>query len=164
MQPSLRKKGTASRRISSRNERVAVWTMAEAQWNLFKPIYFAANMLESGEVDALVAGIEASYAEVLRPCLQVIGAEGGSGRVAGLHMLAFPNHELIFFADTTVNIEPDATALAQIALQTSTFVRELGIVPRVAMVSFSNFGFGFPRRVEAGGAGSRARPQRGSRP
>jgi len=116
-------------------------TLAEAEWNLFKPIYFAASMLEDGDVDALVSGIEANYAEALRPCLQVIGPQvGGNGRVAGLYMLAFPNRELIFFADTTVNINPDARALAEIAVQTAAFVRELGIVPRVAMVTFSNFG------------------------
>jgi malate dehydrogenase (oxaloacetate-decarboxylating)(NADP+) len=116
-------------------------TMAEAQWNLHKPIYFAASMLREGRVDALVAGIEANYAEILRPCLQVIGAEkDGPGRVAGLYMLAFPNRELVFFADTTVNIDPDAPVLAEIALQTAKFVRELGITPRVAMISFSNFG------------------------
>ena len=114
-------------------------TLAEAEWNLFKPIYFAASLLQAGEVDALVAGVEANYPEILRPCLQVIGASE-SGRVAGLYMLAFPNRELMFFADTTVNIEPDAQALAEIAMQTAQFVRELGIVPRVAMVSFSNFG------------------------
>jgi malate dehydrogenase (oxaloacetate-decarboxylating)(NADP+) len=116
-------------------------TLAEARWNLYKPIYFAASMLEAGEVDALVSGIEANYAEALRPCLQVIGPRpGGNGRVAGLYMLAFPHHELLFFADTTVNIEPDARALAEIAMQTAEFVRELGIKPRIAMVSFSNFG------------------------
>ncbi len=116
-------------------------TLAEAEWNLFKPIYFAASMLEEGEVDALVAGIEGNYGEVLRPCLHVIGAHpSGNGRVAGLYMLAFPNRELLFFADTTVNIEPDARALAEIAIQTAGFVRELGITPRVAMVTFSNFG------------------------
>ncbi|MDA0328267.1 MAG: NADP-dependent malic enzyme [Gemmatimonadetes bacterium] len=116
-------------------------TLSEAQWNLFKPIYFAASMLEHGEVDALVSGIEANYAEVLRPCLQVIGPKsGGNGRVAGLYMLAFPNRELLFFSDTTVNIEPDARALAEIAVQTAEFVRELGITPRIAMVTFSNFG------------------------
>ena len=116
-------------------------TLAEAEWNLFKPIYFAASLLEDGEVDALVAGIEANYAEALRPCLQVIGpVKGGTDRVAGLYMLAFPNRELIFFADTTVNIEPDARALADIAVQSARFVRELGITPRIAMVTFSNFG------------------------
>jgi malate dehydrogenase (oxaloacetate-decarboxylating)(NADP+) len=71
----------------------------------------------------------------------VIGPKrGGNGRVAGLYMLAFPNRELLFFADTTVNIEPDARALAEIAVQSATFVSELGIKPRVAMVTFSNFG------------------------
>lgn len=116
-------------------------TLSEAEWNLFKPIYFAASMLEDGEVDALVSGTEANYAEVLRPCLHVIGPKpGGNGRVAGLYMLAFPYRELIFFADTTVNIEPDARALAEIAVQTANFVKELGITPRIAMVTFSNFG------------------------
>ena len=119
-------------------------TRSEADWNLFKPVYFAASMLENGEVDALVHGIEANYAEVLRPCLQVIGrrpdGSGGKGRVAGLYILAFPNRELLFLADTTVNIEPDAEALCEIAIQTAAFVRDLGIEPRVAMVTFSNFG------------------------
>jgi len=116
-------------------------TLAEAEWNLFKPIYFAASLLEAGDVDVLVSGTEANYAEALRPCLHVIGAKSsGNGRVAGLYMLAFPNRELLFFSDTTVNIEPDARALAEIAVQTATFVRELGITPRIAMVSFSNFG------------------------
>jgi len=116
-------------------------TAAEAEWNLFKPIYYAASLLQAGEVDALVHGIEANYGEALRPCLHVIGPRmEGTGRVAGLYMLAFPKRELIFFSDTTVNIEPDASALAEIALQTAEFVEELGIRPRIAMVSFSNFG------------------------
>jgi malate dehydrogenase (oxaloacetate-decarboxylating)(NADP+) len=55
-------------------------------------------------------------------------------------MLAFPNRELVFFADTTVNIAPDARALAEIAVQSANFVRELGITPRIAMITFSNFG------------------------
>jgi malate dehydrogenase (oxaloacetate-decarboxylating)(NADP+) len=114
-------------------------TLAEAEWNMLKPIYFASGMLEAGKVDALVAGVEANYQEILKPCLEVVGANAG-GRVSGLYMLAFPTKELHFFADTTVNIEPDAQALAEIAVQTAGFVRELGIRPRVAMVSFSNFG------------------------
>ncbi|MDX1646818.1 MAG: NADP-dependent malic enzyme [Longimicrobiales bacterium] len=116
-------------------------TLAEAEWNLFKPIYYAASLLEEGSVDALVSGIEANYVEALRPCLQVIGpVTDGTNRVSGLYMLAFPNRELLFFADTTVNIEPDARALADIAVRSATFVRELGITPRIAMVTFSNFG------------------------
>jgi malate dehydrogenase (oxaloacetate-decarboxylating)(NADP+) len=115
-------------------------TLAEARWNLYKPIFFATSMVDSGDADAMVAGIEANYAEILRPALQVVGAAEGTRKVAGLYMLAFPNRELLFFADTTVNIEPDAQTLAEIALKTAAFVRDLGIVPRIAMVSFSNFG------------------------
>ena len=114
-------------------------TLAEAQWSLYKPIYFAASMLEAGEVDAMVAGIEASYAETLRPALQVVGRAAGVAKVSGFYMLAFPGRELLFFADTTVNIDPDAETLRDIALQTAGFVQDLGIRPRVAMVSFSNF-------------------------
>ncbi len=115
-------------------------TLAEARWNLYKPIYFASSMVNAGQADALVAGIEANYAEIIRPALQVIGVAPGIHRVAGLYMLAFPNRELLFLADTTVNIDPDAATLAEIALQTASFVRELGIRPRIGMVSFSNFG------------------------
>ncbi|MEJ2203519.1 MAG: NADP-dependent malic enzyme [Gemmatimonadota bacterium] len=115
-------------------------TLAEAQWNLYKPIYFGASMVEEGQADALVAGIEANYPEILRPVLEVIGVAGGVKRVAGLELLAFANRELMFFADTTVNIEPDAETLADTALQTAGFVRDLGIRPRIAMVTFSNFG------------------------
>ncbi len=115
-------------------------TMAESRWNMYKPIYFACGMVRDGQADAVVAGIEANYPEVLRPALEVIGTADGVRRVAGLYMIAFPNRELLFFADTTVNIEPDAEALADIALLSAQFVSELGIRPRIAMVSFSNFG------------------------
>ncbi|MDT8340842.1 MAG: NADP-dependent malic enzyme [Longimicrobiales bacterium] len=115
-------------------------TLSEARWNLYKPIYFAASLVEHGEADAVVAGIEANYPEALRPCLEVIGVREGVGRVAGLYMLAFPNRDLLFFADTTVNINPTAETLAEIAILSAEFVRELEIEPRIAMVSFSNFG------------------------
>jgi len=115
-------------------------TLAEARANLFKPIYFALSMLRSGDADAVVAGIESNYPEILRPALEVVGVEEGVDRIAGLYMLAFPNRELLFFADTTVNIDPDAATLADVALLSARFVRELGITPRIGMVSFSNFG------------------------
>ena len=115
-------------------------TLAEARWNLYKPIYYAASMVHHGEADAVVAGVEANYAEILRPCLEIIGVAEGVNRVAGLYMLAFPNRELLFFADTTVNIDPNAEELADIALLSAQFVRELQMDPRIAMVSFSNFG------------------------
>jgi malate dehydrogenase (oxaloacetate-decarboxylating)(NADP+) len=115
-------------------------TRAEARWNLYKPIYYAASMVAAGDADAVVAGIEANYPEILRPALQVIGVSEGVRRVAGLHMVAFPNQELFFFADTTVNPDPDAETLSEIAVLAAGFVRELGVEPRIAMLSFSNFG------------------------
>ncbi|MEB3323547.1 MAG: phosphate acyltransferase, partial [Synechococcaceae cyanobacterium] len=100
-------------------------TLAEAQANMFKPIYFAASMVRAGDADALVAGLDSNYPEVIRPALQVIGTAEGVDRVAGLYMAAFPNRDLIFLADTTVNIEPDAETLADIAVLAAGFVREL---------------------------------------
>ena len=115
-------------------------TLAEARANLYKPIYFALSMVRSGDADAVVAGLESNYPEILRPALQVVGVAEGVNKIAGLYMLAFPNRELLFFADTTVNIDPDGRTLADVALLSAHFVRELGITPRIAMISFSNFG------------------------
>jgi malate dehydrogenase (oxaloacetate-decarboxylating)(NADP+) len=117
-------------------------TLAEARANMYKPIYFALSMLRTGDADAVVAGLESNYPEIIRPALEVVGVAQGVNRVAGLYMLAFPNRELLFFADTTVNIDPDAETLADVALLSARFVRDLEITPRIAMVSFSNFGSG----------------------
>ncbi len=115
-------------------------TLAEARWNMYKPIWFAASMVRAGDADAVVAGIEANYPEIIRPTLQIIGRRSDVNRVAGLYVVAFPNRELLFLADTTVNIDPDAEALADIATLSASLVSQLGMTPRVAMVSFSNFG------------------------
>ncbi|MSR36563.1 MAG: NADP-dependent malic enzyme [Gemmatimonadetes bacterium] len=115
-------------------------TLNEARQDMLKPLTYALQMVRMGDADGLLGGIESNYPEVIRPALQVIGVGEGVKRAAGLYMLAFPNRELLFFADTTVNIAPDAETLADIALLSARFVRDLGIEPRVAMVSFSNFG------------------------
>ena len=117
-------------------------TLNEARQDMLKPLPYALQMVKLGDADALLAGIESNYPEVIRPALQVIGVAEGVDRVAGLYMLAFPHRELLFFADTTVNIDPDAETLADVALLSARFVRDLGIEPRVGMVSFSNFGSG----------------------
>ena len=117
-------------------------TLNEARQDMLKPLPYALQMVKLGDADALLAGIESNYPEVIRPALQVIGVAEGVERVAGLYMLAFPHRELLFFADTTVNIDPDAETLADVALLCARFVRDLGIEPRVGMVSFSNFGSG----------------------
>src|SRR2546425_589747 len=90
-------------------------------------------------VGFLVAGVDMYYHDAIRPALEVIGTEPGRRHVSGIYMLVFPQ-QTYFFADCTVNIDPDAETLAEIASATASFVWRLGIEPRVAMLSFSNFG------------------------
>jgi malate dehydrogenase (oxaloacetate-decarboxylating)(NADP+) len=115
-------------------------TLAEARSNLYKPIYFGAMMVRTNDAEAMVAGVESNYPEVLRPALEVVGMAPEASRVAGLYMVALRNRDPLFFADTTVNIDPSAETLAEVAILTARFVRDLGITPRIAMLSFSNFG------------------------
>ncbi len=104
-----------------------------------KPMYFGAMMVNIGDADGLVAGLTQHYSETIRPALQVIGMRENAKRVAGVYMLILPER-VIFFADATVNIEPSAEDLAEIALLCAAEVRRFGYEPRVAMLSFSNFG------------------------
>ena len=115
-------------------------TRAEARSRMYQPGYFAGMMIRLGDADAMVAGIESHYAEVLRPALQVLGRADGVRRVAAMYVVALRDRELLFFGDTAVNIDPDADVLTDIALLTAGFVEKLGIEPRIAMLSFSNFG------------------------
>jgi len=115
-------------------------TLAEARDQMSRSLHFAGMMVREGDADAMVAGIESNYPEIIRPALQVVGRADGVKHAAGLYMVALPDKRLLFFADTTVNIDPDADTLAEIALLSAGFVKELGIEPRVAMLSFSNFG------------------------
>src|SRR3989449_8707440 len=114
-------------------------TLREAKNRILDPIYYGLLMLRAGRADALVAGEEIDYPDALRPALEVIGAEPGRKHVSGIYMMIF-RQQTFFFADTTVNIEPDAETLAEIATATAKFVTRLGVEPRVAMLSFSNFG------------------------
>jgi malate dehydrogenase (oxaloacetate-decarboxylating)(NADP+) len=114
-------------------------TLREAKARVLDPMYYGLLMLRSGRTDALVAGEEIDYPDAVRPALEVIGAEPGRKHVSGIYMMIF-RQQTFFFADTTVNIEPDAQTLAEIATATAKFVTRLGVEPRVAMLSFSNFG------------------------
>jgi len=96
-------------------------------------------MVEMDHADGLVSGLTANYPETVRPALQIIGKREGVRKIAGLYMLVFKN-QTIFIADATVNIEPTAEDLAEIALLAAEKVRQLDIEPSVAMLSFSNFG------------------------
>ena len=134
---------------STRRERYAayLWDLrqrkgmsyGEAQQRLFNGNYFGSCMVATGDADALVSGVNMHYPETVRPALEVIGAHPKAGIVSGMYMLVFEKR-VIFCADTTVNIDPTAEQLAQIGYAASRIVRMLGIEPRIAMLSFSNFG------------------------
>lgn len=101
--------------------------------------YFAAMMVEKGMADGMVSGITASYAETIRPALQVIGKKEQWSIVSGMYILSTIKG-MLFFADTTVNMNPTADELVEITLQTAEAVRNYGMTPRIAMLSYSNFG------------------------
>jgi malate dehydrogenase (oxaloacetate-decarboxylating)(NADP+) len=101
--------------------------------------HFGYMMVAEGDADGAIAGIDDHYPETIRPALECIGTAPTVDHVAGLYIMVLP-HDLVFFADTTVNINPDAHALAEIALMSADFVERLGIKPRIGMLSFSNFG------------------------
>jgi malate dehydrogenase (oxaloacetate-decarboxylating)(NADP+) len=102
-------------------------------------IYFGMMMVRQGDADGLVAGLTAPYPDTIRPALQVLGTRPDVRRASGMYMMLLKN-DVKFFADATVNIDPDAETLADIAIQVADAVRTFEIVPRIAMISFSNFG------------------------
>ena len=101
--------------------------------------YYGMMMVREGDADGLISGLTQHYPDTVRPALQIIGHKEGTDVVAGLYMLIFKN-QIIFIADATVNIEPDAKQLAQIAMLTAEKVRQYDVEPRIAMLAFSNFG------------------------
>ena len=101
--------------------------------------YFGAAMVSTGDADAMLSGITTNYSNIILPALQLIDKEPGINRICSLHMIMI-NKKLYFFADTIVNVSPDAQTLVEIVLQTAKFVRELNIEPNVALLSYSNFG------------------------
>jgi malate dehydrogenase (oxaloacetate-decarboxylating)(NADP+) len=103
------------------------------------PTVVALMMVRKGLVDGAVAGIHHGYPETIRMALKLVGVSEGVKTVAGVHVMVTKNGPM-FFADTTVNIDPSAQHLADIAIMTARFTRELGIEPHVAMLCFSNFG------------------------
>ena len=114
-------------------------SQGEAHQLLFNGNYFGSVMVACGDADALLSGVGMHYPETIRPALQVIGAHPKAEIVSGLYMLVFEKH-VIFCGDTTVNIDPTAEQLAQIAYSAGRIVRTFGIAPKIAMLSFSNFG------------------------
>ncbi len=101
--------------------------------------YFGCMMVETGEADALISGLSRNYADTIRPALQIIGMEQGVKKVAGMYIMLTKKGPL-FLADTTVNFHPTAAELADITLMVAKEIEQFNIVPRIAMLSYSNFG------------------------
>lgn len=115
-------------------------TLAEAKRLIMKNRnYFGAMMVHMGDADTLLSGIEHHYPDTIRPALEIIGKQDDLSKVHGAYMMV-TKKEVVFFADTTVNIEPSAEELAEIAILTAKEAQQMDIEPRVAMLSFSNFG------------------------
>lgn len=101
--------------------------------------HFGCMMVETGDADAMLSGLTKNYAEAIRPALHIIGTEEGVKKIAGMYLLLTKKGPL-FLADTTVNFNPTAEELADIALMVAKEVRNFNITPRIAMLSYSNFG------------------------
>lgn len=101
--------------------------------------YFGCMMVETGAADALISGLTRNYPDTIRPALEIIGMREGVRKVAGAYVVLRPKGPL-FLADTTVNLNPNAEELADITLLTAEAVQHFNIEPRVAMLSYSNFG------------------------
>jgi malate dehydrogenase (oxaloacetate-decarboxylating)(NADP+) len=101
--------------------------------------YFGCMMVETGEADAMISGLTKNYPDTIRPALQAIGTEEGVQKIAGMYLLLTKKGPL-FMADTTVNFNPTAEELADITLLTAKAVQNFNLTPRIAMLSYSNFG------------------------
>ena len=114
-------------------------TMDKAQSLIRSRNYFGPMMVKMHHADALVSGITHEYSDVLRPALELFGTRTEASIVCGLYLMIIKD-DVYLFTDTTVNIDPTAETLAEIAILANDFAQTLGIDPRVAMLSFSNFG------------------------
>ncbi len=114
-------------------------TRTDAREQLRRTIPFGMMMVNEGDADGLVAGLTENYPGTIRPALQIIRPLSGISTIAGMYMLIFKN-DVLFIADATVNFDPTAEQLADIAILVAEKVRSYDVEPRVAMLSFSNFG------------------------
>ncbi len=101
--------------------------------------HFGCMMVETGEADCMISGLSRNYPDTIRPAIQIIGTEEGVKKIAGMYLL-FTKRGPLFLADTTVNFNPTAEELAEITMLVAKEVKQFNIVPRIAMLSYSNFG------------------------
>ncbi|NNL22418.1 MAG: phosphate acetyltransferase, partial [Ignavibacteriaceae bacterium] len=114
-------------------------TLRDSKELMKKPNYFGSMMVERGDANALISGLTTSYPITIRPALQCVGLKEGFNIVSGLYIV-FSKQDVFFFADTSVNVNPTAEQLAEIAISAADTAKEFDVTPRIAMLSFSNFG------------------------
>ncbi|GGH14812.1 NADP-dependent malic enzyme [Pedobacter zeae] len=122
-----------------KRQRKGVSSMRDATKLLRDRNYYGASMVEFGEADAMISGLTKNYAATIKPALQVIGVKPGVKRVAGMYMMMTKKGP-VFFGDTTVNVDPTAEELVDITLLIDKSVKQFNIKPRIALLSYSNFG------------------------
>lgn len=114
-------------------------TATDARKRMLSRTHFGAMMVETGQADALISGLTHNYPDTIRPALQVIGKEPGVQKVAGMYIM-LTNRGPLFFSDTTVNMDPTAEEIVEITELTARAVERFNIKPRIALVTYSNFG------------------------
>ena len=114
-------------------------TIHQAREQMKTTIYYGSMMIDNGDGDALISGLTTNYPTTIKPALQCVGVKEGFKVVSGLYIVA-AKKDVYFFADATVNVNPKADELAEIAISAADTVKAFDIEPKVAMLSFSNFG------------------------
>jgi malate dehydrogenase (oxaloacetate-decarboxylating)(NADP+) len=127
-----------ARRYFEKRQRKGI-SFGDAMDRMSAGIYYGVMMLDCGDGDAVLSGVAAAYPRTIRPALEIIPLEKGISRVSGLFAM-IQKDRVYMFADTTVNINPSAEELAEIAICAARVCKRFNIEPRVAMLSFSNFG------------------------
>jgi malate dehydrogenase (oxaloacetate-decarboxylating)(NADP+) len=115
------------------------FTTFDAQTMMRRRNYYGAMMVETGEADAMISGLTRNYADTIRPALQIIGVLPNVNKVAGMYIMITKKGPF-FFADTTINTNPTANDLVDITLLTAKAVQQFNIKPKIALLSYSNFG------------------------
>ena len=115
------------------------FTLYESRKIMQERNYYGSMMVETGQADALISGLTRNYTDTIKPALRIIGTQPGVNKVAGMYIMITKNGP-IFFADTTINIDPTAEDIVEITLLAARAVERLNIKPRIALLSYSNFG------------------------
>ncbi|REK50976.1 MAG: NADP-dependent malic enzyme [Bacteroidetes bacterium] len=115
------------------------FTLYEAKKIMNERNYYGAMMVEEGEADAMISGLTRKYSDTIRPALQIIGTQDEVKKVAGMYIMITKKGP-VFFADTNINVDPSAEDLVEITVLTAWAVQQFNIRPRIALLSFSNFG------------------------